>query len=147
MLGTDARFYECRSLSFNQLINFRSLENQLISNNRKQIIQRYSTDELDEGLEYQTTAGQTVLTPAAKKQGIETLVIDNNAVAAAPGGQKLPSIIQCVNSVSKSEAGGRVEVETIPRISDLPLPPPDPTQTQTELQIANVQDPETGVTR
>ena len=69
-----------------------------------------------------TLSGQTVLTPAAKKQGVETV---------------LPSIIHCVKG-----DGGRVEVEPIPRITEVS----SPDQPQT-LEIANVQDPETGVTR
>jgi len=110
----------------------RGLENQLISTNRKQIIQRYSTDEVDEtssGENYNQT-GQTVLTPAAKKQGLETLVLESSV----GGGAKLPSIIQCVKN-----DGGRLEVEQVPRLADMP-------QTQA-LEITNVQDPETGVTR
>ena len=70
-----------------------------------------------------TLSGQTVLTPAAKKQGVETV---------------LPSIIHCVKG-----DGGRVEVEPIPRITEVAAPDQQP---QT-LEIANVQDPETGVTR
>ena len=105
----------------------------MISNNRKQIIQRYSTEEAEEAvLEYPgsvSLSGQTVLTPAAKKQGMETVVIE--------GGAKLPSIIHCVKG-----DGGRVEVEPIPRIPE--VAPPDQPQT---LEIANIQDPETGVTR
>lgn len=100
--------------------------------NRKQIIQRYSTDEVDEtssGENYNQT-GQTVLTPAAKKQGLETLVLESSV----GGGAKLPSIIQCVKN-----DGGRLEVEQVPRLADMP-------QTQA-LEITNVQDPETGVTR
>lgn len=104
----------------------RGLENQLISSNRKEIIQRYSTEEAEETvLDYpgtMTLSGQTVLTPAAKKQGVETV---------------LPSIIHCVKG-----DGGRVEVEPIPRITEVAAP--DQPQT---LEIANVQDPETGVTR
>ena len=125
----------------------RGLENQLISNNRKQIIQRYSTEEadtLDTGLDYQGgPPGQTVLTPAAKKQGLETLVLpEPGLVAPAPAAAKLPSIIQCVK-----EDGSRVEVEPIPRLADLAqTTAADPTQTQA-VEIANVQDPETGVTR
>ena len=69
-----------------------------------------------------TLSGQTVLTPAAKKQGVETV---------------LPSIIHCVKG-----DGGRVEVEPIPRLTEVT----SPDQPQT-LEIANVQDPETGVTR
>lgn len=112
----------------------RALENQLYSNSRKQIIQRYSTEEME-----QESLGQTVLTPAAKKQGppsvagsgtgLETVVIDQSG--------KLPSIIQCV----KTGDGGRVEVEQIPRLSDLPH------DTVQAVEIANVPDPETGVTR
>jgi len=120
----------------------RALENQLYSNNRKQIIQRYSTDEMEQesvGYQSQTPVSQTVLTPAAKKQGpptvpatgtgLETVVIDQSG--------KLPSIIQCV----KTAEGGRVEVEQIPRLSDLPH------DTVQAVEIANVPDPETGVTR
>lgn len=120
----------------------RALENQLYSNNRKQIIQRYSTDEMEgEGGGYPagTPVSQTVLTPAAKKQGpappagtapgLETVVIDQSG--------KLPSIIQCV----KTAEGGRVEVEQIPRLADLPH------DTVQAVEIANVPDPETGVTR
>ena len=68
---------------------------------------------------------------AAKKQGggIETLVID-------PQAGRLPSIIQCA---MKSD-GTRVEVEQIPRLSELN----DGTQA---VEIASVQDPETGATR
>ena len=69
-----------------------------------------------------TLSGQTVLTPAAKKQGVETV---------------LPSIIHCVKG-----DGGRAEVEPIPRLTEVT----SPDQPQT-LEIANVQDPETGVTR
>lgn len=118
------------------------MENQLYSNNRKQIIQRYSTDEMEQesvGYQSQTPVSQTVLTPAAKKQGpptvpatgtgLETVVIDQSG--------KLPSIIQCV----KTAEGGRVEVEQIPRLSDLPH------DTVQAVEIANVPDPETGVTR
>ena len=86
-----------------------------------------------------TPVSQTVLTPAAKKQGpaqvagsgpgLETVVIDQSG--------KLPSIIQCV----KTAEGGRVEVEQIPRLADLPH------DTVQAVEIANVPDPETGVTR
>ena len=131
----------------------RGLENQLISNNRKQIIQRYSTEEadtLDTALDYQggpPPPGQTVLTPAAKKQaGLETLVLPEPQLVPGPApaaaAAKLPSIIQCVK-----EDGSRVEVEPIPRLADLAqTTAADPTQTQA-VEIANVQDPETGVTR
>ena len=91
------------------------------------------------GYQSQTPVSQTVLTPAAKKQGpptvpatgtgLETVVIDQSG--------KLPSIIQCV----KTAEGGRVEVEQIPRLSDLPH------DTVQAVEIANVPDPETGVTR
>ena len=90
-----------------------------------------------------------MLTPAAKKQaGLETLVlpepqlVPGPAPAAAAAAAKLPSIIQCVK-----EDGSRVEVEPIPRLADLAqTTAADPTQTQA-VEIANVQDPETGVTR
>lgn len=111
---------------FSSFVSSSGLENQLISSNRKEIIQRYSTEEAEETvLDYpgtMTLSGQTVLTPAAKKQGVETV---------------LPSIIHCVKG-----DGGRVEVEPIPRITEVAAP--DQPQT---LEIANVQDPETGVTR
>jgi len=59
------------------------------------------------------THGQTVLTPGAKKQGLEALVLEQHD-------------------------GGRVEVERIPEL------PHEQSQT---VEIANVQDPETGATR
>ena len=61
--------------------------------------------------------------------GLETVVIDQSG--------KLPSIIQCV----KAGEGGRVEVEQIPRLADLQH------ETVQAVEIANVPDPETGVTR
>ena len=104
---------------------YSGLENQLISSNRKEIIQRYSTEEAEDTvLEYpgaMTISGQTVLTPAAKKQGVETV---------------LPSIVHVKGD------GGRVEVEPIPRITEVAAN--DQPQT---VEIANIQDPETGVTR
>merc|ERR1740128_771042 len=57
--------------------------------------------------------GQTILTAAAKKQGLEALVLEQHD-------------------------GGRVEVERIPEL------PHEQSQT---VEIANVQDPETGATR
>lgn len=74
----------------------------------------------------------TVLTPAAKKQGggqqgVETLILDSG---------KLPSIIQCA---MKGE--GRVEVEQIPRLTEIPG------HDGQAVEIASVQDPETGATR
>ena len=116
----------------------RALENQLYSSSRKQIVPRFSTDEMEpETVDYQSESpvSQTVLTPAAKKQqgpttaGLETVVIDQSG--------KLPSIIQCV----KAGEGGRVEVEQIPRLADLQH------ETVQAVEIANVPDPETGVTR
>ena len=99
---------------------------------------RFSTDEMEpETLDYQSEnpVSQTVLTQAAKKQqgpttaGLETVVIEQSG--------KLPSIIQCV----KAGEGGRVEVEQIPRLADLQH------ETVQAVEIANVPDPETGVTR
>ena len=116
----------------------RALENQLYSSSRKQLVPRFSTEDLEpETVEYQSESpvSQTVLTPAAKKQqgpptaGLETVVIDQSG--------KLPSIIQCV----KAGDGGRVEVEQIPRLADLQH------ETVQAVEIANVPDPETGVTR
>ena len=49
----------------------RALENQLYSSSRKQLVPRFSTDDLEpETVEYQSESpvSQTVLTPAAKKQ-------------------------------------------------------------------------------
>ena len=99
---------------------------------------RFSTEELEpETVEYQSESpvSQTVLTPAAKKQqgpptaGLETVVLD-------PRGP-LPRIIPCVPAGD----GGRVEVEQIPRLADLQH------ETVQAVEIANVPDPETGVTR
>jgi len=116
----------------------RVLESQLyqVGNNpnRKQVTQRYSTEEtvetstMDETMDY--NQGQTILTSAAKEHGgIETLVIDQSG--------KLPSIIQC----AMKGDGTRVEVEHIPRLSEL-------TNERTQaVEIASVQDPETGATR
>ena len=133
--------------------DFRTLEGQIYqggntSNNRKQVIQRYSTDEPqhepppepqqhEQPMETSTETdpmnynnqGQTILTSAAKKHGIETLVIDQ------PG--RLPSIIQC----AMKGDGTRVEVEQIPRLSELT------NETTQAVEIASVQDPETGATR
>ena len=117
---------------------FRALENQLYSSSRKLQVPRFSTEEMEpETVEYRSESpvSQTVLTPAAKKQqggptgGLETVVIDQSG--------KLPSIIQCV----KAGEGGRVEVEQIPRLADLQH------ETVQAVEIANVPDPETGVTR
>ena len=102
------------------------------------MVPRFSTDEMEpETVEYQSESpvSQTVLTPAAKKQqgpttaGLETVVIDQSG--------KLPSIIQCV----KAGEGGRGEGEQIPRLADLQH------ETVQAVEIANVPDPETGVTR
>ena len=96
--------------------------------------ERFSTEDRLEGvtetmeLVGMGPTGQTILTAAAKKQGMETLVLEQG---------KLPSIIQC----AMKGDGGRVEVETIPRLSELSH---ETTQT---VEIANVQDPETGATR
>jgi len=123
------------------------------NSNRKQVIQRYSTDEPQheqppppppqpqqheqtvetttesEPMEY-NSQGQTILTAAAKKlAGIETLVIDQSG--------RLPSIIQC----AMKGDGTRVEVEQIPRLSELT------NETTQAVEIASVQDPETGATR
>merc|ERR1711936_225927 len=62
---------------------------------------------------HQTSGGQTILTAAAKKQGLEALVLEQHD-------------------------GGRVEAERIPEL------PHEQSQT---VEIANVQDPETGATR
>ena len=114
------------------------------NSNRKQVIQRYSTDEPqheqqlhEQHVETSTETepmdynqGQTILTHAAKEHGgIETLVIDQSG--------RLPSIIQC----AMKGDGTRVEVEQIPRLSEL-------TNERTQaVEIASVQDPETGATR
>lgn len=92
---------------------------------RAGVIQRYSTDERNletmETMELMSMGGhqgQTVLTAAAKKQGLETLVLEQE--------------------YSEQHDGGRVEVERIPEL------PHEQSQT---VEIANVQDPETGATR
>jgi len=117
------------------------------NSNRKQVIQRYSTDEIQHEQQQQQheqtvetslesepmdyNQGQTILTShAAKKHaGIETLVIDQSG--------RLPSIIQC----AMKGDGTRVEVEQIPRLSELT------NETTQAVEIASVQDPETGATR
>merc|ERR1719447_1081188 len=103
----------------------RLLEGQLYqgqSGRRAGVIQRYSVDDRMEPMEtmelmsmggHQTSGGQTILTAAAKKQGLEALVLEQHD-------------------------GGRVEVERIPEL------PHEQSQT---VEIANVQDPETGATR
>jgi len=97
----------------------RLLEGQLYQGGRRGVIQRYSADERLETMETMElmslgqTHGQTVLTPGAKKQGLEALVLEQHD-------------------------GGRVEVERIPEL------PHEQSQT---VEIANVQDPETGATR
>jgi len=106
----------------------RLLESQLYQTKGRSesVIQRYSTEDRLEGVETLDLMGmgcQTILTAAARKQGLETLVLDQ--------GVKLPSII------SLKDDGERVEVERIPEL---------PQDTQT-VEIANVQDPETGATR
>jgi len=93
------------------------LEGQLYQGKRG-VIQRYSVDERMETMETMELMsmgghGQTILTAAAKKQGLETLVLEQHD-------------------------GGRVEVERIPEL------PHEQSQT---VEIANVQDPETGATR
>jgi len=96
----------------------RLLEGQLYQGKRG-IIQRYSVDERMETMETMELMsvsggqGNTILTAAAKKQGLETLVLEQHD-------------------------GGRVEVERIPVL------PHEQSQT---VEIANVQDPETGATR
>eukprot|EP00092_Neocalanus_flemingeri_P001319 GFUD01001409.1.p1 GENE.GFUD01001409.1~~GFUD01001409.1.p1 ORF type:complete len:467 (+),score=87.55 GFUD01001409.1:104-1504(+) len=109
----------------------RVLEGQLYqggnNSNRKQVIQRYSTEEhveTSEPMDY--NQGQTIL---KKQGGIETLVIDQSG--------KLPSIIQC----AMKGDGTRVEVEQIPRLSDMTH------ETTQAVEMCSVQDPETGATR
>merc|ERR1719500_1869473 len=103
----------------------RLLEGQLYQGQggrRAGVIQRYSVDDRMETMEtmelmsmggHQSSGGQTILTAAAKKQGLEALVLEQHD-------------------------GGRVEVERIPEL------PHEQSQT---VEIANVQDPETGATR
>jgi len=113
----------------------RLLENQLYQGRPKHIVQRYSTEDRVPGIDSTVNleaqidhTGQTILTPAAKKQvGVDTIVL----------GDKLPSIIQC--AIGKND-GTRVEVEQIPRLSDMP-------DNTAAVEIASVQDPETGNTR
>jgi len=84
------------------------------------------------------SGGGSVLTPGAKKQagGMETLILESAPGQGVPQQlSKLPSIIQV-----KGEAG-RVEVEQIPRITELAG------HEGQAVEIASVQDPETGATR
>jgi len=108
----------------------RTLENQLTNTGRKQqqLVLEDSRVEIIEGME---GVGQTILTPAAKKQGqhhqqMETIVLQAS--------DRLPSIIQMKD-------GNKVEVEHLPRLTEFAQ---DGTQA---VEIASVQDPETGTTR
>merc|ERR1712106_46937 len=95
---------------------------------------------------YQVLGGGGVLTPGAKKQaGVETLILEQAPQSGVSmhgqshqlGVGKLPSIIQC----SVNGEAGRVEVEQIPRIRELAG------HEGQAVEIASVQDPETGATR
>jgi len=95
---------------------------------------------------YQVLGGGGVLTPGAKKQaGVETLILEQAPQSGVSmhgqshqlGVGKLPSIIQC----SVNGEAGRVEVEQIPRIHELAG------HEGQAVEIASVQDPETGATR
>jgi len=118
----------------------RLLENQLYQFRPKQVIQRYSTEDRVPGIDstvniesqqvdqqqQQQMTGQTILSSSLKQHDNATIVL----------GDKLPSIIQC--AIGKNDLN-RVEVEQIPRLSDMP--------DNTAVEIASVQDPETGNTR
>jgi len=107
--------------------------------------QHEGLDQLQQVTEgYQVLGGGGVLTPGAKKQaGVETLILEQTGAHGAglslsgTGLGKLPSIIQC----SVKGEPGRVEVEQIPRIAELAG------HEGQAVEIASVQDPETGATR
>lgn len=102
----------------------RTLESQSMSVGR-----RFTLDDRVEIIEGMEGVGQTILTPAAKKQGqhqMETIVLQ--------AADRLPSIIQMKD-------GNKVEVEHLPRLTEFSH---DGTQA---VEIASVQDPETGATR
>jgi len=94
--------------------------------------ERFTLDDRVEIIEGVEGFGQTILTPGAKKQGtnpaMDTIILQT--------GDRLPSIIQCA-----MKDGNKVEVEHLPRLSEF-------SQDGTgALEIASVQDPETGATR
>lgn len=77
--------------------------------------------------------GQTILTGHDKNikgGGMETIILQTNA------GDRLPSIIQVKD-------GSKVEVEHLPRLAEFAAAD----GSSTALEIASVQDPESGVTR
>eukprot|EP00088_Acartia_fossae_P051506 TRINITY_DN5785_c0_g2_i1.p1 TRINITY_DN5785_c0_g2~~TRINITY_DN5785_c0_g2_i1.p1 ORF type:complete len:545 (-),score=150.67 TRINITY_DN5785_c0_g2_i1:551-2185(-) len=94
-------------------------------------IDKYSLDDRVEILETVDSMGQTILAPAGKK-GMETIILQTTA------GDKLPSIIQVKD-------GSKVEVEHLPRLAEFAAA--DSGGGTTALEIASVQDPETGATR
>jgi len=73
--------------------------------------------------------GQTILTDK-KGGGMETIILQTNT------GDRLPSIIQVKD-------GNKVEVEHLPRLAEFAAAD----GSSTALEIASVQDPETGATR
>jgi len=112
----------------------RALESQQTYNNagtRGRSIEKFTLDDRVELIEGIDGMGQTILTPAAKKQGgsMDTIILQT--------GDKLPSIIQCA-----VKDGNKVEVEHLPRLSEF-----SQDGTTGALEIASVQDPETGTTR
>lgn len=110
----------------------RTLEAQAYTANKKFSLED-RVEIIDGGsLDYQ---GHTILTPGAKKQGTGAAGMDTIVLSAAS--DRLPSIIQ-VNECIKD--GNRVEVEHLPRLTEF-------TEGSQALEIASVQDPETGTTR
>lgn len=102
-----------------------------INQNQQHQYERFTLDDRVEIIEGVEGFGQTILTPGAKKQGqqsMDTIILQT--------GDRLPSIIQCA-----MKDGNKVEVEHLPRLSEF-------SQDGTgALEIASVQDPETGATR
>lgn len=107
----------------------RTLEAQMFPSGRR-VVHRFQSGE-EEYIETTGHTTTTVLTPAAKKQGANTQ-LDTILLQA----DRLPSILQCA---MKGE-GNRVEVERLPHLSEL-------AHEGQAVEIASVQDPETGATR
>lgn len=103
----------------------RSLESQVYSGGRK--VERFTLDDRVEIIDGIDGMGQTILTTqgGGRKHGMETIVLQ--------AGDRLPSIIQVKD-------GNRVEVEHLPRLSEF-------SHEGQAVEIASVQDPETGTTR
>lgn len=108
----------------------RTLEASMYPSGRRVVHHRFQSGEEEE--EYLETSQTTILTPAAKKQGQGDTTILLQA-------DRLPSILQCA---MKGE-GNRVEVERLPHLSELA----HEGHHHQAVEIASVQDPETGATR